>query len=201
MRSGFEPKKETLGELRGRTSPAGLLMFPSLSVAPTISPSSISELSVSALSLCSPALVLLQSTLLLRGSLLAIQGLGRSVKVSVESGGSSSFSSSSPRSESLFKPLILPLLSSASDAGEPVGSKGSYFSPSPSSPFTPSVGWKGSYISLFLTSSSHLTLCCIVVLGKESNKVLFGVDVGVERHCAVREAEVEDTLATSVPCV
>lgn len=155
---------------------------------------------MSALSLCSPDLVL-QSTLLLRGSWLARQGLGRSVKVSVESGGSSSFSSSSPRSASLFNPLNLPLLSSASDAGEPVGSKGSYFSPSPSSPFTPSVGWKGSYMSLFLTSSSQSTLCCTEVLGKESDKVLFGVDVGVERHCDVREAEVEDTLATSVPWV
>lgn len=57
---------------------------------------------------------------------------GRTDKVSVESGGGSSFSSSSSVSVSLLRPLILPLPSSTSEAGEPVGSKGSYFSPSSS---------------------------------------------------------------------
>lgn len=110
-----------------RDSAAVLLMLASLSAAPTISPSSISEWSESALSLFSLLLVLLQPTLLTRGSCVTRQGFGRSFKVSVESGGSSS---SSLLSGSFFIPLGTSASSSISDAGEPVGSKGSYFSPS-----------------------------------------------------------------------
>lgn len=141
MRSGFEPKKETLGEFKGRISPPGRLSFtwPSLSVTPTISPSSISECSESALSLCSPDLEELQSTLLLRGSWVAREGVGKSVKMSVESGGTSSFSSSFGLSVFLFISLDLAPSSLMSDAGEPVGSKGSYLSPSSSSSIFPSL--------------------------------------------------------------
>lgn len=43
MRSGFEPRNETLVELSGEISSPDLLALPFLSVSPIISPSSISE--------------------------------------------------------------------------------------------------------------------------------------------------------------
>lgn len=145
IRSGFGPKKVELGELL-MPSPAGLLLPASRSISPTISPSSISECSES---VCS-SLMALQSTV---RRIVSRPGecFGESRTVSVESGGSSIFIDSSFSiwlSTWSFK-SSLPI--SSSEAGEPVGSNGSYFSATSSesaarSSFSPSVGENGSYI-------------------------------------------------------
>lgn len=181
-------------------------------MTPTISPSSISECSESVpiplrSASCSLALSLMDRLLLnSKGTLLKRED---EATASVESGGPASVSAVGSISSFLspfitFASLIMLLSSSfssskhlfsssVSEAGEPVGSKGSYLSTSSSSSSedacslspSPSVGWKGSYMSL---STPSLCLSLQGRLGSEGLE-----EGGIESDDGIREDEVDDT--------